>query len=320
MSRYQNTSKATEQGRVVLNGQRDSVEIRKRLNRKEGSHDSKTKVELYKGSRKEGENFHIMEGEIVLQDKMRSKLGKRGFTDLDAQGFTSLNGMYLNTAGMETDLSISREGPGRDEKVREAKRSKLAFLGVAGTRALYDPNQNSRNETAAVFQVGGIKTIPNTGPDDIHLGDRVMWDLPTMDEHRDRVSSNRLKGTPRDKILVSTKKYDPKSPVSKFSKKNLAQAWKCKENNVSSFLKKHIGKHHSHLYNLTNFALSGLDENSGKDEINQKLKNTLENDHFFNTIVDIQRALDEEKGRIFGRAVSNGAKGKYFDIMIGKYC
>ena len=172
----------THAGRVVYNAERDGAEtIRRRSKR------GRDPENVLYGNDDHDENHSIQPYELCIRNK-RTKLVRHAPNDTDIQCFSSANGMYT-----------------LDGSDKEQKRDTLQFAGVASNRAAYDPNNNA-NESHLAVQVGGLQTMYNTSTGDIHAGQVIVWDMPSL-----TAGQLRIPGVRKSKLLFQTVPYDSRA-------------------------------------------------------------------------------------------------------------
>ena len=91
-------------------------------------------------------------------------------------------------------------------KALDILRSQITFVGVPLTKVLYDENLRTVGNDKVPVQISGSTTIWNTGPYDIHPGDKVLWDIPqgTRDGAQGPISTRQVPGLPSNKRLFWT--------------------------------------------------------------------------------------------------------------------
>jgi hypothetical protein len=171
---------------------------------------------------------------------------------------------------------------GNPEKTRRNVRGTLKFGGIAATQARYNPDHRVQNDQVFVTQFGGLCTIQNTGDASIKAGDYVVWDLP-MHSSEGTVMCGK-----KQKQMVITRPYRPKS-------------------DHSQVLGRRLKDPSDPLYQAVKDAKGEL--GSGPDDI-KKISAILH---------ELGDVLNDERGRVFGRAMSNADKGETFDVLLGRY-
>jgi hypothetical protein len=86
-------------------------------------------------------------------------------------------------------------------------RDQITFVGVPLTRMLFDENLRSTGNDKVPVQISGSTTIWNTGPYDIHPGDKVMWDIPHSTSLNGALTTKQVPGLPTSKKLFWTVPY-----------------------------------------------------------------------------------------------------------------
>lgn len=128
----------------------------------------------------------------------------------DMRIFTTANHMPVL---MDLKDVLPKSGRSDPDKRRflEAKsidilRTQITFVGVPLTKVLYDENLRQSGNDKVPVQISGSTTIWNTGPYDIHPGDKVLWDIPqgTRDGALGPLSTRQVPGLPSNKRLFWT--------------------------------------------------------------------------------------------------------------------
>lgn len=159
---------AQQSGRVVVNAEFSGSEMSKRKTVDLAA--SSGYKRLYEGAILDDSYLSILPGEPLLMYKSNSPGAlnkKRKLRDTTLQVFSSLNGM----------LRKSEQKPAQVEET-------LQFAGFADIAASFD-SQHVRDEDAVV-QLGGIRSIINTGDEMIHLGQWVYWKLPEKFDYKNK--------------------------------------------------------------------------------------------------------------------------------------
>jgi hypothetical protein len=201
-------SPITHAGRVVYNAQRDWLETRWRKRKGDNA------LRAYAGFGDDASHT-IQQFELTVRNR-----GNRYMqwtpSDTDVRVFSNGNGIKVaNSTRQEYVAKLGGGGvvvPFNDsqyDRLRLLKRDRLQFGGIASNRAIYDPKNNANEEHLAV-QVGGLTTIYNTGDKTINTGDVILWDMPCV-EGTTGISSIRIAGIPKNKLLFSTKVLDPET-------------------------------------------------------------------------------------------------------------
>lgn len=189
MSSFPNYTNITELGRVVVNAKRDVNELRRRDSVKPNS--NKQNV-LYNSNTTE-ECYTVQQGELCFSNKGTNRTN-RMINDTDINVFSNFNRAFVNVNGNNSQSD--------DNDKRSQKRRKLNFIGVAENVSTHSSSRNP-NDTDVVVQVGGLRTIANTGSETFNVGDKIIWDLPSPDEHSTRP---KIPGIPHDKVLPVLRK------------------------------------------------------------------------------------------------------------------
>ena len=159
MALNSNTS-ATQQGRVVVNALLDIEELSLRKTIDLGVQ-TKLYARLYDNTSMEDHYMGILPGEVLFMNASQLH-GKRyrPIRDTHLIVFSSLNGI-LSSGSTSSSLT---------------KADQLHFVGFADILSEFDSTRMS--DTGALAQVGGIRTVRNTGTKKIKPGDWVAWSLP----------------------------------------------------------------------------------------------------------------------------------------------
>jgi hypothetical protein len=170
--------------------------------------------------------------------------------------------------------------PNDPEKTRRTIRRKLKFGGVASTMAKFDPSHRVQNDQVFVSQFGGLCTIQNTGDDKITAGDFVVWDLPRTTKEGTVMCGK------KEKQMVITRPY------------------RSNPNHCKQVLQRRLTEGDGDYGTLMAKLQVGALSHSEAAEL----------------LFNAQQDLNEERGRIIGRAMSNADKaGDTFDILLGRY-
>lgn len=168
---------AVRQGRVVVNGQIDKHEIRRR----QGKDKTGVARKLYTGPVSD----HLMginQGDVCMGIAKRADGRNRyGKVDQRPRVLSVLNGATYLSDGRVPDYQ---------------------FMGIADTRIDYDSNGLNDAFGGPVLQLGGINSIINTSLEGIDQGQYVYADIPTEAEAHARA---RVAGVDRDRIAFVTR-------------------------------------------------------------------------------------------------------------------
>lgn len=159
---------AQQSGRVVVNAEFSGSDMTKRKTIDLAANSNFKR--LYEGAILDDSYLSILPGEPLLMYKANAPSAlnkKRKFRDTTLQVFSSLNGLLRKNNETAADV----------EKT-------LQFAGFADIAASYD-SQHVRDEDAVV-QLGGVRSIINTGNQNIHLGDWLYWKLPDKFDYKNK--------------------------------------------------------------------------------------------------------------------------------------
>ena len=177
------TNPITQGGRVADNVFPDRIEFQKRRIAMQNN------SSLYKGPVTDA-HYHMAAGEIALMK--RSQNGEVRYTA------TGESTMYVTTA---------LNGAGDETQTREDFIEEHNMAGIIQLWIEHD-SSDKQADTAGAIVIGGLFTIPNTGPERIVAGDLVYWDVP--DPSLPAVQANKhIDGTPDDKIQPFMRRYIP---------------------------------------------------------------------------------------------------------------
>lgn len=133
-----------------------------------------------------------------------TKLPRGNASDRAIPAISCLNGAYVSKYSKIADGIDWSEA---DEQVVSDTLSKsIHFLGVALTRALYDPNDNITTKKQFTCQTQGTFTIRNNGNSRLAPGDTLLWDLPTSQDLKDEqfMKNNYEDGKSTRKVVIKT--------------------------------------------------------------------------------------------------------------------
>lgn len=211
----------------------------------------------------------------------QTKAQARNYQDTEIHVIGSTNGLDVNDKGNRT--SAMR---------RKRKRSQLQFAGVAVTKAVFRQDASANeHEMNLPTQIGGVCTIQNTGPNRISVGDLVVWDLPAIGVEAEGCNLSGCK----EKQFFITKPY---STIGGDGAKQ-------------------------HCYDQAQF-MTDMQAAGGEDlpDFVKNLRSMKDDDDWSNlsNLVDqFQTYVDDQRGRVIGRALSSAKPGHVFDIMLGHY-
>jgi hypothetical protein len=140
--------------------------------------------------------FSIVQRELCfkLKDKhdgMISRPSCSGINNLSLKVFSSANNLTLPAGGN------NGHEDSRIMKYRQQMRDMFTFVGVATTPLDY-LNTNSKDTLA--LQIAGSISIYNTGPVQIRAGQRLIWDVPSLDLNNNS-RKRTIRGEPTSKRL-----------------------------------------------------------------------------------------------------------------------
>ena len=157
----------TQSGRVVLNARKDTHSIDRRVRLlTEHPNDPSSEIAWGGANGVHDENFSVLTHEIAVYDCTRDYELRLGGAE-SVPVVTSANGMTVEN----WDIASYTKG--------------VTFMGIAGSRALHDSRNASRNEEDCTVQIGGLCTIVNNGGAPISVGEWVAWDYPEPDVYTD---------------------------------------------------------------------------------------------------------------------------------------
>jgi len=166
------------------------------------------------------------------------------------------------------------------EQARREMRQRYDFGGIAVTRSNCDASSAAGGDKEMVVLFGGTYTIRNTGNKDIYSGQYVMWDLPSLDPRKRRQwKSDQV---PHTKLVFETVPFDA----------------------AEKYL---VGNDEASRTRLAEAAeaLSKVDTSNANE--------------FAQAIQTFDGEFSDARRRVIGRALSNAAPGKEFDIVLGRY-
>lgn len=339
---------------MLVNGQRDNYEIKKRQNASRDTMSKDRNDTLYPFSNTgNAEVFNLMPGEIALQNR-DAGYKKRLYSDTDLRVFTSCNGMYVNK-----DHENGNNVMDKEESNRTRKRQKLEFAGV-----VFNQPENDGNIIDTVLQFGGTRTIVNTGNKPIRVGDKVIWDLPK--NHKEHLERGQIAGIHNEKVLVQTLPYTSNTIPSvnnikdklKITNNSDMKKWSDNDRRDDDFTanlrklillsaavgasmgdsKKNLEEHANDFGLVDGVGQSYSnddDEWDGcqKEKVILKLVCGADSEHIStdpsikvlqknivkDTMMSFMDVHNDVKRRVIGKAVSNADKGDEFDIVLGSY-
>jgi hypothetical protein len=262
-----NTS-ASQSGRVVVNAILDVNDL---VSRKTIDLSSSTNYEkLYPYSSTEDSWLSIIPGEALFMHRNNVQSKRKAVQDTYLEVFSSLNGLIV-----------------KKNQTIEEKENEMHFVGFADIRCDFD-SKVVRNEDCVV-QLGGIRTIRNTGPYNIRVGDIIYWKLPD----KQSIQPNR-------KILAEVR---PVKIWSDFSKEKLYKRIVEKDEDVLK-----------DLFDQVDFVsnVSTVDEYKDNAMRYSKHVSNLFSNVFMKEYTRIQ-------SHVIGKALSDAKPNSEFDILCGSY-
>jgi hypothetical protein len=247
--------------------------------------------------------FSIVQRELCfkLKDKhnqMISRPSSNGINDLSLKVFSSANNLTL-PAGLH-----GTQEDNRIMKYRQQMRDMFTFVGVATTPLDY-LNTNSKDNLA--LQVAGSISIYNTGPTQIRAGQRLIWDVPSLDLNNNS-RKRTIRGEPTSKRLFVVMPLEDA-----LIEKSAAIA--DGSNDFTSTLHL-VHKHATHAAppdsteeaQVLHSLWKQMVEHGGTDELAEK--STKE----YNRA--ILHMYNEVYSRVIGIALSGGQTGEQIDVML----
>ena len=163
---------------------------------------------VYRGM--EDHNFSLMPHELAFslkasQNTSLSRPHSSGANDAELKVFTSLNNFpLLDSQDKRALLDITtKSGTDRQQAAGALKysiRKKMNFVGVP-LIAVDARNANAKDTVS--IAISGSQTINNTSEHQVHVGDKIVWDIPTSFN-----SDSLSKVEPKSKHLFLTVPYD----------------------------------------------------------------------------------------------------------------
>jgi hypothetical protein len=278
----------TKSGRVVVNGKKDRVNVRRRQTGKSKPDDDKIlqkggfatpTVSYYRDN--SDENFSVLNHEIGLHvSKGSTAYHVTAPHEGSVSTITSCNNWPASDIGLPAYEDVN--GFSRYNHIKKTcflhylpyKNADItavfnpmecivSFAGVASTRALHDSRDMARNEDDCVLQTGGMCTMFNGGIDTIEVNQYIMWDFPDTPKIREK---------PKPEGVPSTKGQFIPVVYAKVVR-GLERAFLDSKTNVNSL-----------------FAA-----------------------------IEFQHYLQHINGRVIGRSLTRAPPGTAFDILLGSF-
>jgi hypothetical protein len=138
--------------------------------------------------------YSIAQREVCMKlkdkyDIMISRPSSNGINDMALKVFSSANN--LTRPGVATDKAE------KYVKSRHLLRDMFTFVGVATTPLDY---LNTNNKDTLALQIAGSVTVFNTGTSQIRAGQRIIWDVPSLDSSV-TMRKRTIRGEPMSKRL-----------------------------------------------------------------------------------------------------------------------
>lgn len=160
---------------VIVNVFRDEDEITNRIN------NSRERTAYFNNADTSPESMSVYQNEIVFGVRGTRRRGNEWITC----GLSTLNGAFKSG---DKPYNIIE---------------KIQFLGVAITKSVYDAYERHAEDNFVV-QIGGNRTMKNTGCKRINNGDFIYWELPDPNN-----PFNATRRNDHTRILLWTTPYDP---------------------------------------------------------------------------------------------------------------
>lgn len=306
MSFNQETT-AFEQGPVVVNTQRDDVEIRNRMRLSAANGEYSQLFQPFGSAGSDHHDcFSIYIGEIVLGFKDSDNFGQT--TDTDRVGVSSLNGAYVEYDGERTILDA--------QKARVKLRDQLTLLGIARNDAPFDVNDSSRDVPMFAALIGGTKSMYNTGEEQINPGDILCWDLPRIEEHMHGfrpVERATIDGVEDRKLLPVLCKFEDalNGDVNYITNQYMSNYYK----------KDRSGTDDDNLNSESIEIVSQLALNEFvKNVQGGKLDDRKMGESVLKLMSSIVQAYRQTSSRVIGKAITGALPGQQLDVLIGSNC
>ena len=163
---------------------------------------------VYRGT--EDHNFSMMPHELAFslkpsQNTSLSRPHSSGANDSELKVFSSLNNFPLLSAPDAQRLNDFTKATGDKQKqaavaLKHSIRKKLTFVGVP--LIPIDARNHNSKDTVSIA-ISGSQTINNTSSHQIHVGDKIVWDIPAS-----FTTESQSPIEPKSKHLFLTVPYD----------------------------------------------------------------------------------------------------------------
>jgi hypothetical protein len=264
---------------------------------------------VYRGT--EDHNFSMMPHELAFslkgsQNTALSRPHSSGVNDAELKVFSSLNNFPLLSPQDKQRLYDIIHANGEAKKMatmglRQSIRSKINFVGVP-LIAVDARNANAKDTVS--IAISGSQTINNTSEHQVHVGDKIVWDIPTSFN-----SESKSKITPKSKHVFLTVPYDDAIDknvggyVSDLISALQTPTYPDDQRNIQEVKVQYVQL-------VRNIAEKKFSENSTNEEI---LKTA---DFALGYTQAMRELIDDVNDRVIGIALSSARPGEAFDIFL----